>query len=70
MQGAQSTATTPAPAPAFLLHAPQNSATIRLGFRLHLPSASLAQQIMAVSGDTPNGDQDVRLRTLKPGEGE
>ncbi|GFH31357.1 predicted protein, partial [Haematococcus lacustris] len=45
-----------------------NSSTVRMGLRLHLPSSSLAQ-LIASPGDVADGDQDVQLRSLKPGEG-
>lgn len=47
----------------------QNSTTTRLGFKLHLPSASLAKQIISSMGDMAISDQDIKLRSLKPGEG-
>lgn len=48
----------------------QNSTHLRIGFRLHFPSALLARQIMLGPGDVQlPGEQDIRLRPLKPGEG-
>ncbi|EFJ52490.1 hypothetical protein VOLCADRAFT_102987 [Volvox carteri f. nagariensis] len=48
----------------------QNNTNCRLSFRLHFPSVSLARQVVRGAGDVQlPGEQDIRLRPLKPGEG-
>ncbi|GIL71927.1 hypothetical protein Vretifemale_2372 [Volvox reticuliferus] len=48
----------------------QNGTSCRLGFRLHFPSVLLARQVVQSAGDMHlPGEQDIRLRTLNPGEG-
>ena len=48
-----------------------NATLLRMGFRLHMPTPTLARQIMLAPGDQVlTGDQDIRLKPLKPGEGE
>ena len=48
----------------------QNGTDCKLGFRLRMPSTSLAKQICAGSHtETLVGDQDVQIKSLKPGEG-
>ncbi|GIL45737.1 hypothetical protein Vafri_2896 [Volvox africanus] len=48
----------------------QNDTSCRLGFRLHFPSVLLARQVVQSAGDMQlQGEQDIQLRTLKPGEG-
>ncbi|GLI64033.1 hypothetical protein VaNZ11_007171 [Volvox africanus] len=48
----------------------QNDTSCRLGFRLHFPSVLLARQVVQSAGDMQlPGEQDIQLRTLKPGEG-
>ncbi|KXZ47067.1 hypothetical protein GPECTOR_38g304 [Gonium pectorale] len=48
----------------------QNNTAMKIGFRLHLPSAPLTRQIVLANGDVQlPGDQDIRLRPLHPGKG-
>ncbi len=48
-----------------------NATLLRLGFRLHLPTPLLTRHIVPAQGDSVlPGEQDIRMRPLKPGEGE
>ncbi|GLC63393.1 hypothetical protein PLESTF_000031500 [Pleodorina starrii] len=48
----------------------QNNTSLRLSFRLHFPSVLLAGQVALGTGDQRlPGDQDIKLRALKPKEG-
>lgn len=47
-----------------------NATLLRLGFRLHLPTPLLTRHIVPAQGDSVlPGEQDIRMRPLKPGEG-
>lgn len=47
----------------------QNKTTMKVGFKLHMPNTSWIKQMALGFGDVLAGEQDVMLKSLKPGEG-